>query len=477
MAPNDHSETLDTLSKEVPTERKTIAVVEDESLFAKAVVRRLERAGYRCRLATELASARDLLNEIEPDLVLLDMRLPDGSGLDFLQQLREERGAALPVIVMTAYGEVDDAVTAMKFAASDYLEKPLDLDELVLNIEKVIANGLVSRQLEYSRKREGNQPETVALLGDSPEIEEVRLQIAKIAKLAELAEGALPTVLITGETGSGKDVTARLIHQQSARRERPFVHVDCAALPKDLIEAELFGHVKGAFTDARSERIGLIEAAEGGVLFLDEIGELPLEIQAKLLAVLERRSLRRIGSSRERPVEGWFIAATNRVVDEMVAAGSLRSDLYFRLKVLTIDLPPLAERGDDAVALAEHYAVALGRRYGFGDVSISPRARACIAAYRWPGNVRELRHVIERAILLSSGDTIDESALAVGQTAPAEASADLPALEQMTLEAMEQLMISRALERSDYNVSEAARQLGITRMAMRYRMQKYGFSL
>ena len=477
MAPNDHNETLDTLSKEVPTERKTIAVIEDENLFAKAVVRRLERAGYRCRLATALASARDLLNEIEPDLVLLDMRLPDGSGLDFLQELREERGAALPVIVMTAYGEVDDAVTAMKFAASDYLEKPLDLDELLLNVEKVIANGLVSRQLEYSRKRERNQPETVDLLGDSPEIEEVRLQIAKIAKLGELAEGALPTVLITGETGSGKDVTARLIHQQSARRERPFVHVDCAALPKDLIEAELFGHVKGAFTDAHSERTGLIEAAESGVVFLDEIGELPLEVQAKLLAVLERRSLRRIGSSREQRVEAWFIAATNRVVDEMVAAGSLRSDLYFRLKVLTIDLPPLAERGDDAVGLAEYYAAALGQRYGFGDVSISPRARACIAAYRWPGNVRELRHVIERAILLSSGDTIEESALAVRQTAPAETSVDLPALEQMTLEAMEQLMISRALERSDRNVSEAARQLGITRMAMRYRMQKYGLSL
>ena len=176
-------------------------------------------------------------------------------------------------------------------------------------------------------------------------------------------------------------------------------------------------------------------------------------------------------------MEAWFIAATNRVVDEMVAAGSLRSDLYFRLKVLTIDLPPLAERGDDAVGLAEYYAAALGQRYGFGDVSISPRARACIAAYRWPGNVRELRHVIERAILLSSGDTIEESALAVRQTAPAETSVDLPALEQMTLEAMEQLMISRALERSGRNVSEAARQLGITRMAMRYRMQKYGLSL
>ncbi len=457
---------------DVPLAATRVLVVDDEALFAKAVMRHLEKAGYRCAHAGTLAAADAQLNEQAADLVLLDMRLPDGSGLDYLQKLRVR--SAVPVIVMTAYGEVEDAVTAMKCAASDYLKKPIDLDELRLNIEKVLAHAALGRQLEYSRARETSHAESAQLLGVASAIEQVRQQVSRIASLVGAAGARPPTVLITGETGTGKDVTARLLHQGSARASRPFVHVDCAALPKDLIEAELFGHVKGAFTHALAERTGLIEAAEDGVVFLDEIGELPLELQAKLLAVLERRSLRRIGSSQEHRIQAWFIAATNRPVADMVASGALRADLYFRLKVLTLDLPPLRARGEDIRLLAEHFLVDIARRYGALGARLSAPVVQRLCAYDWPGNVRELSHVIERAVLLSGGGLIDETALALADGLGCASAVPAPALEDMTLEELEKTMLARALKGSGGNVSEAARRLGITRMAMRYRMDKYG---
>lgn len=449
-----------------------VLVVDDEALFAKAVVRHLEKAGYRCAHVGTLAAAEAQLNEQPTDLLLLDMRLPDGSGLEFLQRLRAR--SAVPVIVMTAYGEVEDAVMAMKCAASDYLKKPIDLDELRVNIEKVLVHAALGRQLEYSRARETSMLDRAQLLGASPLIEQVRQQVARIASMVGAAGAQPPNVLITGETGTGKDVTARLLHQGSARAARPFVHVDCAALPKDLIEAELFGHVKGAFTHAVAERTGLIEAAEDGVVFLDEIAELPVELQAKLLAVLERRSLRRIGSSQEHRTQAWFIAATNRPVAEMVAGGALRADLYFRLKVLTLDLPPLRARGEDIRLLAEHFLGDIARRYGALGVRLSTPALQRLQVYDWPGNVRELSHVIERAVLLSGGGLIDETALALADGLYAANATPAPVLEDMTLEELEKTMLARALKGSGGNVSEAARRLGITRMAMRYRMDKYG---
>jgi two-component system, NtrC family, response regulator AtoC len=403
------------------------------------------------------------------------MRLPDGSGLDFIQRLRTTLAAATPILAMSAYGEIEDAVTAMKLGAADYLKKPIDLDELLLNVRKVLSNQQVSRQLEYSKAREaGAGGEPTEMIGTSPVAATLKAQIRQIATVAGAGAGA-PTVLIVGETGTGKDLAARMLHQQSARSTQPFVHVDCAALPKELIEAELFGHVKGAFTSAIAERTGLIEAAEHGVLFLDEIGELPLELQAKLLAVLERRSLRRVGSSQERRIDAWFIAATNRDVEKMVADGTLRSDLYFRLNVLSLHLPPLRERGADVVLLAEHFGRQLARRYGFPAFELGASARAALTAYRWPGNIRELRHVIERALLLSNGIIDSAAALmlpnASGSTPQAALDSDLFGL---TLDQAEKTLIEHALRRTGENVSEAARQLGITRMTMRYRMKQHG---
>lgn len=451
---------------------RRVLIVDDELLFAKAVARRLTRSGYVCEHAATLAAARTAREGFEPDLILLDLRLPDGSGLDFLRELRE--ASKVPVIVMTAYGEVEDAVQAMKCAASDYLKKPLDLDELLLNVEKVLQARELDRRLEYSRVREHTRTGSVGLLGESAALRAVREQARKIAALVA-SEGAPPTVLITGETGTGKDVTARLLHETSCRADRPFVHVDCAALPKDLIEAELFGHVKGAFTHAVAERTGLIEAAEDGVVFLDEIAEIPLELQAKLLAVLERRNLRRVGSSQERRVNAWFIAATNRAVEDMVASGDLRSDLYFRLNVLSLALPPLRERGEDIVVLAERFAAEIGRRYGVPTPRFSDSAKRALLAYGWPGNVRELSHVVERAVLLAQEEQVDARDLGLpAASVPSSASSELAVLDQMTLEEVEKLMIERALVMSGDNVSEAARRVGLTRMAMRYRMQKYG---
>lgn len=452
-----------------------ILVVEDETLFARAVARRLEKAGYACRTVERLAEAEAALHEEGADLMLLDMRLPDGSGLDFLQRLRERLDPQIAVIAMSAYGEVEDAVAAMKYAASDYLKKPIDLEELLVNVEKVLAHQRVSRQLEYSRARETTGAEEPRIIGESPAARALRAQIERIAKLGGGVASDAPTVLICGETGTGKDLAARCLHRSSRRASRPFVHVDCAALPKELIEAELFGHVKGAFTSALGERTGLIEAAEDGVVFLDEIAELPLELQAKLLAVLERRILRRVGSSQERRTQAWFIAATNRDVKKMVAEGALRADLYYRLNVLPLTLPPLSARGDDALLIAEDCAKQVARRYGLPAVSFTPAAATRLRGYTWPGNVRELRHLVERAILLSGGGTLDANNLLLpGEAATPAAHNALDVLSGLTLEAAEKLLIEHALRETGHNVSEAARRLGITRMAMRYRMKQHG---
>jgi two-component system response regulator AtoC len=448
-----------------------ILIVEDELIFARAVSRRLEREGYVCQ---GVGSLRDALSELAkqiPDLILLDMRLPDGSGLDFLQQIRELFDPAIPVIVMTAYGEVEDAVTAMKLSALDYLKKPFDLDELLLAVDKFITNQKVSIQLTYSRAREAHGSDIVSIDGETRVIQNLRAEIAKIAKLCSVPVLPPPTVLITGSTGTGKDVAARMLHYKSDRRDKPFVHVDCASLPKDLIDAELFGHVKGAFTNAHAQRLGLIEMAEDGVVFLDEIGELPLELQAKLLAVLERRMLRRVGSSRELPIEAWFIAATNRDVKSMVKEGTLRSDLYFRLNVLGLELPPLQDRADDILLLSEIIGQQVARRHGIPRFELSDGAKKRLLGYEWPGNVRELRHVIERATLLSGDGKVAEEGLMLPVVT---SSPPLPTeLLGLTLAEAERVLILEALKQCGSNVSAASRRLGITRMAMRYRMKQH----
>ena len=452
---------------EVPLLERRILIVEDEAVFAGAVRKRLQRAGYNAEVVGTLADGAASVRAATPDLMLLDMRLPDGSGLDLLADLQDKDANAFPVLVMSAYGEIEDAVSAMKSGATDYLKKPIDLDELALMVEKALERDELSQKLSYSSTREQHSHEGVEFLGESPAIVDIRQQIQRLGQVT--GASVPPTILILGETGAGKDVVARLLHANSARRERPFVHVDCASLPKDLIEAELFGHEKGAFTSAHAARTGLIEAAEDGVLFMDEIGELPMDLQAKLLAVLERRTLRKVGATREHPVAAWIIAATNRNVAELVSRGEFRSDLYYRLNVLSISIAPLRERGDDIILLARHFMGQSAKRYRVDSVSLSAQALQALRSYHWPGNIRELKHMIERGVLLSGGGELTPESLSL--VAPTEPEAALDA--DLTLSDAELMLIKNALEKCNGNVSKAARELGITRMALRYRIKKY----
>jgi len=460
-------------SMTVPVLEKQILIVEDETVFARAVHKRLSRAGYKCQIAGDLKTAIEKLDTFPPDLILLDMRLPDGTGLDFLNELRAKQSTSIAVIVMSAYGELEDAVSAMKLGASDYLKKPVDLDELLLNVEKVLDKSELTRKLTYSTKREQHAVEGVEFLGECQAIVEIRKQVDQISRLTRTTESIPPTVMILGETGTGKDVVARLLHAKSSRNDKPFVHVDCASLPKDLIEAELFGHEKGAYTNAHVARTGLIEAAEDGTLFLDEIGELPLDLQSKLLAVLERRTCRRVGTTQEKPVAAWFIAATNRNIDELTQKGEFRSDLYYRLNVLNITMPQLCERGQDIMILAGFFAQQTARRYGLKTPVFTSDAEQALLNYSWPGNVREMRHLLERVVLLSGGGELTSEMLALAPRNAGPQSDASTELGNLTLDSAELLLIKQALERTNGNVSRAARELGTTRMALRYRMKKY----
>ena len=447
-----------------------VLIVEDEVLFARAVMRKLQKAGYECEHVECIQDARTSTKQFAADIVLLDMRLPDGNGLELLAELIAKNMA---VIVMTAFGEISDAVNAIKQGAVDYLKKPIDLDELLLSVQKVEMAVTQNNSLDYSRQRNAHALDGVEMLGDSLAMQSVKLQIKRIAQF--VADDVVPpTVLISGETGTGKDVAARLLHASCANKDKPFVHIDCASLPPDLMESELFGHEKGAFTGATTTRPGLIEAAEDGTLFLDEIGELPLALQAKLLSVLERRVVRRLGSTKERAVPARFVAATNRDLHEMSLAGSFRQDLYYRLNVMSLSMPPLREREGDALLLARHFAALTARRYGLAAPVFSADAIAMLNSYAWSGNVRELRHQVSRAMLLSHEGQITSTDLAL----PMQYKGELPIFQQTntTLDDAEKAILLKVLADSRNNVSEAARKLGITRMTMRYRMDKHQIS-
>lgn len=452
------------------SQQSKVLIVEDEALFARAVMRRLQKSNYECAHVESVQDARDITKQFVPDIVLLDMRLPDGNGLDLLPFFVAKNAM---VIVMTAHGEISDAVNAMKQGAVDYLKKPIDLEELLLSIQKAETAAVQSNSLDYSRQRNAHAIEGVELLGDSPAMQSIKSQIKRIAQLVS-TDSVPPTVMIGGETGTGKDVAARLLHlsSQDSNNDKPFVHVDCASLPAELIESELFGHEKGSFTGAVTTRPGLIEAAEDGTLFLDEIGELPLTLQAKLLNVLERRVVRRIGSTKERAVPARFIAATNRDLHEMSQQGRFRQDLYYRLNVMSIAMPPLRERAGDMMLLARHFAAQTARRYGLQMPTFTSDAISMIESYPWPGNVRELKHQVSRAVLLCHNSLVTDVDLALPIYRATEPGLKIDA-QQSALDTVEKTILLQALAEARNNVSEAARNLGITRMTMRYRMDKH----
>ena len=454
-----------------------ILIVEDEAVFGKSLARFLSGAGYDCILKPRAEEGLRVMEEARPQAVFMDVRLP---GMDGLQALRaiQQQDADLPVIMITAYGTIETAVEAMRAGAADYLCKPLDLEEVRLVLERALDQARNRRRLSYYQGREAAQGERNRVIGACPAMQRVFHLVERFSRIGSGSAGEMPTVLILGETGTGKGLVARAIHAQGPASQGPFVEVNCTTLPKDLIEAELFGYEKGAYTGASNFKPGLVEAAEGGTLFLDEVGELPLAAQAKLLQLIEHKAVRRLGGLRTRTIPMRIIAATNRDLEALSSHGDFRQDLFYRLKVLLLDLPPLRARGDDVVLLAEHFLRVFSRKYAAPGISLSPSAAETLSSYHWPGNVRELAHVIERAVLLSDRSVIggDLISLPDGAGNSARMEADTDILADMTLGEVEQRLITQALAASRGNVSEAARRLGISREAMRYRLQKHGIA-
>src|SRR5215831_5179027 len=467
-----------------------ILLIEDEQVFAKNIKRYLERQGYETLLAKTAAEGIRLFNQSEVDLVLLDLNLPDRHGLKLLDELRQ-RNSRVIVVCMTGHGSVQTAVEAMKGGAYDYLTKPIVLSELKILIDKAFRQERLESALNYYNSGAGPAPGLESLIGESPAMVLLRERIGAIVEAERnLLDGMPPAVLIRGETGAGKELVARALHMQGSRRNAPFIELNCAALPMELLESELFGYERGAFTDAKERRIGLVESAHGGTLFLDEIGDVEIPVQLKLLKLLEDRQVRRVGGVRDRVVDVRFISATNRPLEELIRLGTFRSDLYYRLRVVTIHVPPLRARTGDAELLAKHFLAMHERRYGRSGMRFSDCALERIRKHVWLGNVRELRNAVEQAILSTPGDIIEEQNLGIVSLNQINADMNMPAFDAYempdmatglepslpsggTLDEVERSLIGRALEQSQGNVTRAAKILGISRDTLRYRIEKH----
>ena len=468
------------------TAQNKILIVDDDQTIRWSLGEVLRSWEYVPVEADTVAAALNSFDAEQPSAVLLDIDLPDGSGLDVLREIRHRQPDAV-VIMITGKVDVQNTISALRGGAYDFIGKPISLEELRVTIR----NGLEARQL----RREVRQIRTErarrfsfdSIIGESPAMKEM-LNLAR-----KVAESEISSVLLQGESGTGKDLVAQAIHYGSRRADKPFVAINCAALPANLIESELFGYEKGAFTDAKQRKEGLFEQAEGGTLFLDEIGELEPGLQAKLLRVLEEGSFRRVGGLKDIPLDVRVIAASNRDLKAEAKAGRFRLDLYYRLSVIQIDIPPLRERGGDVLLLADHYTKSFGERMRLRQPvrGLVPEVRDVFRRYRWPGNVRELRNVIERALILEDTDQITlkhlprdlvaESETATGErqaawSGGANAQAHGPAFqlpaEGLSLDEVEMSLVRQAIERSGGNQTRAAGLLGISRDQLRYRLKK-----
>ena len=445
-----------------------VLVVEDEAPQRALLCAFLERAGLSVEAAGGVSAARAALAAAGTDVVVTDFRMGDGTGLDVLAAARAA-DPSIGVVLVSAYGTVPMAVEAMRGGAFDVCPKPVDPDALVRVIERCVAARALAAENASLRARLSERVEFENVVADSGAMQDVLAAVRRVAPTSA-------TVLVTGESGTGKELVANLLHEHGRRPKGPFVAVNTAALPEGLLESELFGHAKGAFTGAVRERAGRFEEADGGTIFLDEIGEVPPAVQVRLLRVLQEREVVRVGENRPRSVDARVVAATNRDLEADVAAGRFREDLYWRLNVVRLRLPPLRERAEDLPGLVERFVAAAAKRHGVPAPSFSRESLAALAAHPVPGNVRELQNVVERATLMAGGGVVRAADLPLALAAPRERSAagDAPGGLDAAVEALERRMIAAALAAAGGVQTRAAKALGIGERVLRYKLQKYG---
>ncbi len=442
----------------------TILVVDDEQVHRYMLCSMFKEWGWKCVEADDGKTAVDAVEKFRYDAVLMDVRMARMDGMEAFSRIHATH-PALPVIIMTAYSSVDAAVEAIKHGAYDYLTKPLDFDRLRLTLERAVERKQVEERRQEIKK---TKPEKVqsAILGKSVSMEELLEMISYVAPTEA-------TVLITGESGTGKELVAAELHRNSARESGPFVKVNCAALAESLLESELFGHEKGAFTGADKQREGKFVQAEGGTLFLDEIGETSQGMQVKMLRVLQEQELQRVGGEETIHTDARIIAATNRDLEQEVRDGNFREDLYYRLNVVTVHVPPLRERKDDVPLLVEHFVRKFSKKNRREVAGVTSECMDLLSSYSWPGNVRELENAIERGVILMRGEYLTEKSLPLPiQKQQREDAGE--AAQPSSLQAQEKKLILKTLEETGGNKSEAARRLGITRKTLQNKLQKYG---
>jgi two-component system NtrC family response regulator len=450
--------------------RQNILIIDDDNSLRRIVEYNLLEAGYQVCVAASGEEGLRLFNECIPDLVITDMKMPGMDGIQVLKAVKE-RSAETLVVVVTAFGTVDIAVEAMKCGAYDYITKPFNRDELRLTVAKALQfRGLTVENIRL-KKEMSDQADYRTIVGSSKEMERVFEIVHKVADTEA-------SVLITGESGTGKELVARSIHRHSNRRDAPFIAINCAAIPRELLESELFGHVRGAFTGAIKDKTGKFQLADGGTLFLDEVGELPLELQPKLLRALQERVIEPVGGTKAHKLDVRVVAATNLDIEKALTEASFREDLYYRLAVIPIHLPPLRKRCEDIALLLRYFC----GKHGAADVVFDRGALSTLTSYRWPGNVRELENLVERLLIMRSSDTImpedlpdkvrNGAAIAGGLSNPVSV-VNLPD-GGYSLEQLEREVVIMALERNLWNQTAAAKFLRIPRHTLIYRMEKYG---
>lgn len=449
--------------------RNLVLVVDDDPSLRRVMKMQLVEAGYEVQLAATGDEARQHIEELHPGLVISDLNMSPMDGMELLRFIRN-RHVDTTVIIITAFGSVESAVEAMREGAYDYVTKPIDYDALVMVVHRAMERQQLLEEVRTLRSALNQRYGFEAIIGRSK-------ALLRVLELASRVAQRDSTVLIQGETGTGKELLARAIHFNSRRRGQPFITINCATIPKELIESELFGYERGAFTGAQNQKAGKVEMARGGTLFLDEIGELPLDMQVKLLRLIQQGEVAKLGSTDNLTVDIRVIAATNRNLSAMVEDGAFREDLYYRLAVVPLQLPPLRERREDIPELVRHLFAKLKERHQLPDLRLTQGVFRRLLGYSWPGNIRELENIIERMVVLAGADEISEEDLPVeiGVSAPTESALVLHLPEKgMSLEAVEREILLRALDKFHWNQTQTARFLDISRRTLIYRMEKHG---